>query len=81
MLECHIPVFPSANNAEFAIFRYKGTGYYPSGHGPMCPFVSRDGDELVPIAEIAKSLKHLQIEQDTFWDGLPDHTVSAPAPS
>jgi len=72
MLECYIPVFPSSVNAEFGIFRSKGTGYYPTPSGPMCVFVSREVDEMVPIREISKALKHLRIEEDDFWRDIPD---------
>jgi hypothetical protein len=72
MLDCYIPVMPSSANTEFAIFASKGSGYYPTPSGPMCIFVSREQDELVPINEIAKSLRHLRISDTSFWEGIPD---------
>ena len=76
MLDCFIPVIPSTPNTEFAIFRYKGSGYYPSGNGPICAFVSRDYDDPVPVPEILKCLKHLQIPESVFWEGVPDEKKS-----
>ncbi len=67
---CHPP------GTEFIIYRSRGTGYYPTPKGPRSLFVSKEDDEPVPLIEIQKALRHLNIPGEKFWE-IVSHTPAA----
>jgi hypothetical protein len=84
MLDCCIPVLPSEPSTEFGIFLSKGSGSYPTPSGPMYVFVSRENEQMVPVREISKALKHLTLSENIFWEGVPDQSlldVGTPVPT
>src|SRR5690349_2979703 len=64
LMDAGIPYLPSESGTEFLIFRWRGSGTYPSHHGNSCPFIHRDNSESVPVPEIHKALNLLGISQD-----------------
>jgi len=68
LLECYIPVVPAAGT-EFIIFRWRGSsGTDPEPSGPVAFLKSREDDELCPVFEIQKLLRHLTLTADQMWD-------------
>jgi hypothetical protein len=57
----------------------RGAGYNQSPNGPSCPFIAKEPEEPVPLLEIEKTLKLLEVSADVFWD-IQDHTEAASAP-
>ena len=45
---------------------------------PVIPSVP-NFDEMVPVREVSKALKHLGIPDSIFWDGIPDESIESVA--
>ncbi len=72
LLEAYISPPPAEAGSPFMIYAWKGSGYIPQPHGPSCPVIHRDMDELVTTGEIRSVLRKLEIKPEAFLQTITE---------